>query len=266
LFIKIKKFTGKYMDLSSVIGNVLVWVLIVSAMAMGVGVGAYLDMPSTLIVIGGSLGAVAIAYRGGDVGKLMSVFMISIKPTPVDYPAIIQAIVNYDIQARRDGILSLEGSVTNEENIFLQKGLMMVVDGVEPDIVRTMLETEMEGADSRHKIGIDMFNDWGGFAGAYGLIGTLVGLVAMLVNMSDPSAIGPAMAVALLTTMYGAMIANMITGPVSKILNIRNNEELLNMTLILEGVSAIQAGDNPRIVEQKLMAYIPENQRESQFD
>jgi len=254
------------MDLGSVIGNVLVWILIISSMALGVGVGAYLDMPSTLIVIGGSMGALLIGNKMENMTQMMSVFMISIKPPTVDYVGTIQSIVNYDIQARRDGVLSLEASVNNEENEFLKKGLMMVVDGVEPDIVKTLLETEQDSTDSRHKIGIELFNSWSSFAGAYGLIGTLIGLVAMLVNMSDPSAIGPAMAVALLTTLYGAMIANMIAGPVAKILGTRNNDELLMMTVIIEGVVSIQAGDNPRILESKLMSYLPASQRESQFE
>ena len=254
------------MDLASVIGNVLVWILILSAMGLGVGIAAYIDVPSVLIVIGGSLGALMIGNKMESMAGLISVFMISIKPAELDFPGTIKKLVEYAMQARRDGILSLESAVGNEDNAFLKKGLQMAVDGMEPDIVRELLEIEQEAADARHKVGANMFNDWGSFAGAYGLIGTLVGLVAMLVNMSDPAAIGPSMAVALLTTMYGAMIANMITGPVSTILGIRNTDEVLFMTVMIEGVHSIQAGDNPRSLEGKLLAYLPQSKRVSQFE
>ena len=254
------------MDLASVVGNVLVWALILSAMAMGVGIGAYIDIPSVLIVIGGSVGALFIGYKMDHMKSLVKVFMISIKPTIIDNQDLIKKLVDYAMQARRDGILSLEAAANNEENDFLKKGLMMAVDGNEPATVRELLEIEMEATEGRHKDNIGLFGGWGGYAGAYGLIGTLVGLVAMLVNMSDPSAIGPSMAVALLTTMYGAMIANMVTGPVETILSIRNADEMLSMTIMLVGIISIQAGDNPRTLEAKLLSYLPPAQRISQFE
>jgi chemotaxis protein MotA len=253
-------------DLASVIGNVLVWVLIVSAMAMGVGVGAYIDIPSVLIVVGGSIGALFIGFKMEQMKNIMKVFMISIKPTIINDQELIKKLVDYAMQARRDGILSLEAAANNEENDFLKKGLMMAVDGNEPSTVRELLEIEMEATDNRHKDYINVFGGWGDYAGAYGLIGTLVGLVAMLVNMSDPSAIGPAMAVALLTTMYGAMIANMITGPVSTILSVRAADEMVSMTIMLNGITSIQAGDNPRTLEAKLLSYMSPNERVSQFE
>jgi chemotaxis protein MotA len=253
-------------DLASVIGNVLVWVLIVSAMAMGVGVGAYVDVPSVLIVVGGSIGALFIGFKMEQMKNIMKVFMISIKPTIINNQELIKKLVDYAMQARRDGILSLEAAANNEENEFLKKGLMMAVDGNEPSTVRELLEIEMEATQARHNDYIGVFSGWGDYAGAYGLIGTLVGLVAMLVNMSDPSAIGPAMAVALLTTMYGAMIANMITGPISTILGVRNNDEMMSMTIMLNGITSIQAGDNPRTLEAKLLSYLSPGERVSQFE
>ena len=254
------------MDLGSVIGNILVWILILSSMALGVGIAAYVDAPSTLIVIGGCTGALLIANKPDQMAKFGKVFMVSIKPKTINYVTIIQKVTDYATQSRRDGLLSLEATVNNEEEEFLKKGLMLVVDGVEPDIVKTLLEIEMEGANTRHMAGIEIFGSLSAFSGAYGLIGTLIGLVAMLVNMSDPSAIGPSMAVALLTTLYGAMIANMIAGPVSKILTARNDDEMLAMGIMIEGVVSIQAGDNPRILESKLMSYLHANLRVSQFD
>jgi chemotaxis protein MotA len=254
------------MDLGSVVGNVLIWVFILSSMALGVGIVAYIDVPSVLIVIGGTTGALMIANKMDTMKSFGAGFSITFKPEEIHYIEIIQSIVNYSFQARRDGVLSLENSVANENNEFLKKGIMMVVDGSEPDAIQELMETEMDNTDARHKVLIGLFQSVGGFAGAYGLIGTLIGLVAMLVNMSDPSAIGPAMAVALLTTLYGAMVGNMVTGPIASILGFRNSDEQLLMDIIIKGIASIQAGDNPRILESKLMAYLPESQRESQFE
>lgn len=254
------------MDLASVIGLVLVLALLFSAMAMGVGIGPYIDIPSVLIVVGGSIGALLIGFKMEQMKSFVKIFMVAIKPTIDNKLEIIQKLVNYATQARRDGILALEAAANNEENKFLKKGLSMAVDGNEPDTIRALLEIEMEQTSERHKGNAAIFSTWSGFAGAMGMIGTLIGLVAMLLNMADPSAIGPSMAVALLTTMYGAMIGNIFGGPIANILNIRNADEDTTKAMILEGIMSIQAGDNPRTLEAKLLAYLPPAERVSQFD
>ena len=254
------------MDLGTVIGLVLILALLFGAMAMGVGIGAYIDIPSVLIVIGGSIGALLISFRMEQMKNFTKIFMVAIKPTLEDKPALINKLVEYATQARRDGILSLESAANTEENEFLKKGLSMAVDGNEPDTIRELLEIEMEQTATRHKGNAEIFSQWAGLAGAMGMIGTLIGLVAMLLNMADPSAIGPSMAVALLTTMYGAMIGNIFGAPIANILNIRNDEETLVKELILEGIMSIQAGDNPRTLEGKLLSFLPPNERVSQFD
>jgi chemotaxis protein MotA len=253
-------------DIASLIGNIAVWALVLAAMAQGVGIGPYIDVASVLIVVFGSIGALFIAFKMEQMKTLGKLFGIVFKPQTFDYQELIKKLVDFAMAARRDGILSLETAAGQEENEFLKKGLMMAVDGNEPDTVRELLEIEIDEMANRHKTNGSIFGKWGGFAGAYGLIGTLVGLVAMLVNMSDPSAIGPAMAVALLTTMYGAMIANMITGPMESILNIRSADEVMALTIMVEGIVSIQAGDNPRVLEQKLLAYLAPGDRKSQFD
>jgi chemotaxis protein MotA len=237
-----------------------------SAMVLGVGVGAYIDVPSVLIVVGGSLGALLISYDISHVKKMGKLIMISIKPTKIEVDTLIKIIIELAIKARRDGIISLEADANNEENFFLKKGLMMAVDGSEPDVVKNLMEVEIEQLSNRHKTNSSIFGTWSGLAGAFGLIGTLIGLIAMLVNMSDPAAIGPSMAVALLTTMYGAMLGNIIGGPVENILTLRNTDEMVVKTLIIEGIMSIQAGDNPRILESKLMAFLAPSDRDSQFD
>jgi chemotaxis protein MotA len=254
------------MDLGTVIGLVLILGLLFSAMAMGVGIGAYIDIPSVLIVVGGSIGALLVSFKMETMKQFTKIFMVAIKPPQEDKTELIKKLVEFATSARRDGILSLEAAANAEENAFLRKGLSMAVDGNEPDSIRELLEIELEQTSARHNMNASIFDQWAGLAGAMGMIGTLIGLVAMLLNMADPSAIGPSMAVALLTTMYGAMIGNIFGTPIANILNIRNSEEVLVKQMILEGIMSIQAGDNPRTLEGKLLSFLPPNERVSQFE
>ena len=254
------------MDLGTVIGLVLTLALLFGAMAMGVGLGPYIDIPSILIVFGGTTGVLMVGFKMEQIKAAAKVFKIAIKPPQIDLQELIKKMVDYSTKARKDGILALEESANKEENEFLKKGLSMAVDGSEPDTIRDLLEIDMEQASKRHKSNAALFDQIAGFAGAMGMIGTLIGLVAMLLNMSDPSAIGPAMAVALLTTMYGAMLGNIVGAPVANILMIRDSDESLVKTLIIEGIMSIQAGDNPRNLESKLLAFLPPKDRVSQFD
>ena len=254
------------MDLGTVIGIVLIMVLLLGAMTMGVGVGAYIDIPSVLIVVGGSIGALMISFKPGQMKVFLKVFMKAIKAGEEDPVDLIKKLVEFATKARKEGILALEGDVNSEENDFLKKGLSMAIDGSEPDTIRELLEIELEQTSTRHKIHGSIFNQWAGLAGAMGMVGTLIGLVAMLLNMADPSAIGPSMAVALLTTMYGAIIGNVFGTPIYNILNIRNDEESMIREMIISGIMSIQSGDAPRVLEAKLLAYLAPADRVSQFD
>ena len=252
--------------MATVIGLTMTYIFLLSAMALGVGIGPYVDMPSVLIVIGGSIGTLFVGFTMDHMKKMFGIFMIAIKPPKQDLHGMIAKLIDFAITARKEGILSLEGPLQNEENDFLRNGLMMAIDGQEPDFIRDMLDIEIEQMSVRHKGYAAMFDMWANLAGAMGMIGTLIGLVAMLLNMSDPSAIGPAMAVALLTTLYGAVIGNTLGTPIANILSVRNDEEVLQNQLILEGIMSIQAGDNPRNMESKLLSFLPPSQRKSQFD
>ena len=254
------------MDLGTVVGLVLIMALLLGAMSMGVGVGAYIDIPSVLIVVGGSIGALMISFKPAQMKNFAKVFMVAIKPTIEDEAELVKKLVDFATKARKDGILALESEVNSEPNEFLKKGLSMAIDGSEPDTIRELLEIDMEQTSTRHKVNASIFNNWAGLAGAMGMVGTLIGLVAMLLNMADPSAIGPSMAVALLTTMYGAIIGNVFGTPISYILNIRNDEETLVKEMILSGIMSIQSGDAPRVLEAKLLAYMAPKDRVSQFD
>lgn len=254
------------MDLGTVIGLFLVSVLILGAMALGVGIQVYVDMPSLLITAGGSVSALLIAFKLEQIKNIIKYMGVAFKPQQYNIPILIKTIVEYAIKARRDGILSLEQNVNQEENDFLRKGLSMAVDGSEPDSIRELLEIDMEQSLGRHNSNADIFDQWAALAGSYGMLGTLVGLVAMLVNLSDPSSIGPAMAVALITTLYGSLIANTVGTPIANILRVRAQDEALMKLLIIEGIISIQSGDNPRTLETKLLSFLPPNQRTSQFN
>lgn len=254
------------MDLGTVVGMSLSFILLGTAMMLGVGIGPYLDIPSILITVGGSITSLLIGYKMESMKKAFTFFMIAFKPQTFDVPGLIKKLVDYSTQARRDGILSLEQQSNQEENEFLKRGLNMAIDGAEPDSIRDLLETDMDRTLDRHKSNAGIFDTWAAYAGAYGMLGTLIGLVAMLLNMSDPASIGPAMAVALLTTFYGSFIGNIVGSPIANILMIRANDEALVKLLIIEGIMSIQAGDNPRALEAKLLTFLPPNQRVSQFE
>ncbi|MDL0087843.1 motility protein A [Campylobacter gastrosuis] len=254
------------MDLGTVVGWVLTMVLLLGSMAIGVGIGPYIDIPSVMIVFGGTIGVLMVGFKMETLKGIGKFYGIAVKPPQINLPETIKKIVDYSTKARRDGILALESDVNNEPNLFLKKGLSMAVDGNEPDAIRALLEIDIDQTNSRHGANIKIFDQMGGFAGAMGMIGTLIGLVAMLMNMSDPSAIGPSMAVALLTTLYGAMIGNILGAPVANILSIRNDGEMLEKQIILEGIMSIQAGDNPRTLESKLLSYLAPKDRKSQFE
>ena len=164
--------------------------------------------------------------------------------------------------ARRDGILSLENMTRDNENKFLVGGIQMAVDGTDPELIEQIMASEVESVEDRHLNGKALLDNMGKFAPAFGMIGTLVGLVLMLANMDDPDAIGPGMAVALLTTLYGSMASNMLFLPLGEKLALRSQEEIMLMNIAMRGVMSIQSGDNPRIVEQKLKIYVPPSLRD----
>lgn len=254
------------MDIATLVGVIVAYALVIMAMVLGGRLGIYIDIPSVLIVFGGTMGVTLMAYPLAQVTGVMAVIKKSFFHKGEDPSAVIARMVDFATRARRDGILALETAAEEVEDAFLKNGIKLAVDGTDPELVNSILETELEYITNRHKSGVGVLECMGTYAPAMGMIGTLVGLVAMLQSMDDPSAIGPAMAVALLTTMYGAMIANMFALPLAGKLKERTGEEALIKTIVINGIMSIQAGDNPRIVEQKLNSYLAPAQRKSQFE
>jgi len=251
-------------DIATIIGIVVAFGLVVSA--IGGGISSFIDPPSMLIVLGGTIGVLLVGYPLnkclGVIGVVMKTFMYK-----VDKGAdVIAKLVELAQTVRKDGILALESEVGNIENQFMAKGLQMAIDGQEPAAIEDILYMEMDKVAERHTLGADMLTAIGTYAPSMGMIGTLVGLVLMLQNMSDPSSIGPSMSIALLTTFYGALLANIIALPMSGKLKARSKEELLIHEIILVGIQSLVAGENPRVMEQKLMGYLPPKERTSAFD
>jgi chemotaxis protein MotA len=245
------------MDISTIVGVLLGFALIGMAILLGGSVSAYIDVPSIIIVIGGACAAVLASNPISSVLNLPKVVMKTIFGAAPEAAPLIEQMVSFAEVARRDGILALEGKTEEMEDGLLLLGIKMAVDGTDPELIEQVMEADLENMMARHDVGKGMLDAVGRFAPAFGMIGTLIGLVAMLANMSDPSAIGAGMAAALLTTLYGAILANVLALPLADKLKIKNDEEVLAKSIILKGVMSIQAGDNPRVVEQKLRTYMP---------
>lgn len=249
------------MDLATVVGIVLGAALVLMAILMGGSFGAYVDAPSMLIVLGGATAATMAAYPLYRFMKLPSVLMKTLFSKPVDSLELVKQIVELAEVARRDGILALENSVETIDDEFLIRGIQMAVDGSDPEVIQSAMEIELENLMDRHDAGKGLLDAFGRYAPAFGMIGTLIGLVAMLSNMDDPSKIGAGMAAALLTTLYGALMANIVFLPLADKLAQRSTEEVLAKTIVIQGVMSIQSGDNPRNVQMKLMTFLPPGQR-----
>lgn len=254
------------MDLATIIGLLLAAVLIGFAILLGGDVMSYVNAPSVMIVIGGALAATMTSVPIGRFLKIPKVTMKTVFAKQSDPVALIQQLVELAEVARRDGILALENMTERIKDEFLVTGIQMAVDGTDPEMIQTCMETELENLMDRHETGKSLLDSIGRYAPAFGMIGTLVGLVAMLSNMDDPSKIGSGMAAALLTTLYGAMLANMAVLPMADKLALRSSEEVLMKTIIIHGVMSIQAGDNPRNVFSKLMTFVPPSDRVSEDD
>lgn len=254
------------MDIATIIGIVLAFTLVLIAIFLGSGLVVFIDIPSIIIVVGGVIGVTLVNYPLSDMLKVIGVAMKTLFPTRSDPEEDIKKLLEYSSMARKEGILALEKAANEITNDYFKKGIQLAVDGLENKEIRAVMEIEIEKISARHKLGADLFTSMGTYGPAMGMIGTLIGLVQMLQTMNDPSTIGPAMAVALLTTFYGAVMANMLFLPLAGKLKNASAKEILTNELIMEGILAINNGDNPRVLEQKLHAFIEPKLRKSNFD
>jgi chemotaxis protein MotA len=249
-------------DLATLIGLIGGFSIVVFAMTLGGSISMFIDVPSVLIVLVGSFLVLMMKFNVGQflgAGKTAAKTFMFKLDSPEE---IITLVVELADAARKGGLLSLEGKEINNE--FLARGIALLIDGHDEDVVKTVLTKDKNMAVDRHKKGASVWMSLGDLGPAMGMIGTLIGLVAMLSNMDDPKSIGPAMAVALLTTLYGAMLANMVAIPFADKLTLRMEEEELIKSMSIDAVLAIQAGQNPRVIESMLRTYLAEGKRQTE--
>ncbi|WP_188150972.1 flagellar motor protein PomA [Teredinibacter waterburyi] len=249
------------MDLATLVGLLGALALIVISMLMSGDLIMFVNGPSLVIVVGGTIFAVMMKFGLGQFLGAIKVAGKSFSNKLPDANELIAEIVALADEARKGGLLSLEGKEVSSD--FLQRGIQLLVDGHDPDVVKTLLSIDKNKAMERHATGAFIFSSMAEMAPAMGMIGTLIGLVAMLANMDDPKSIGPAMAVALLTTLYGAVIANAMCGPMADKLKLRAAEEGMIKSLVIDALLAIQGGQNPRVIDSMLRNYLPEGKREA---
>ena len=245
------------MDIATIVGLILGFGFTIWGITNSGELSAFWDVGSITIVLGGTFGATLLAYPLSSLAGLGKIFQKAFLHKEVSVNNIIVEIIELANVARKEGLLSLEEYGSKLDDEFLKKGIMLIVDGTDPELVRNILETELVFLEERHGQGQGMLESMGSYAPAFGMIGTLIGLVNMLKDLDDPDTIGPSMAVALITTFYGSFLANAIFLPLAQKLKIRSKSEILIKELMIEGLLSIQAGENPRIIEEKLKTFIP---------
>lgn len=254
------------MDIASLVGLILGAVMVVFGILSSGGniVDDFMDFPSVIITIGGSLAGTLASHKLADFISGLKSFGLAMKePSVGDASEVISNIINLSNISRKEGLLALEEATHDMDDEFLKKGINLVVDGTDPDLVRGILETDLINLEARHKKVIGFWEKWAELGPAWGMIGTLIGLVNMLKNLTDSSTIGPNMAVALLTTLYGSLIANWLAGPTAAKLKVNNDMEIMMREITVEGLLSIQAGENPRVIEEKLKSFLAPSDRDN---
>jgi len=251
------------MDIATILG-IVSGIGLVAMAIMGKGsLVTFVDIPSMLIVLGGTFAAIFVNFTLKEVIGVLSVVKKAFQNHEKSDLELINTFENLAVKARKEGILAIDRAIEDLDDEFMREGLELAVDGTDPEVLRDIMESEITYTMERHKKGQNIFMSLGTFAPAFGMIGTLIGLINMLQNMEDSSSIGSGMAVALITTFYGALIANLIFLPIAGKLKIRSDEEIIIKEMIIEGVLSIQSGDHPRNIRTKLLNYLPRSERDN---
>ena len=252
------------MDVASILGIVfgLVCILVSVLLTPGANLGLFVDYPSMLIVFGGVTAALLISFSFRDLASLGKVLKTAFYQSIPSSARLIADFRRYADIARRDGILALEKVTGEIRDPFLLSGMQAAIDGMDPEMIQNMMRSEMDYMGARHERGVKMLRQVGAMGPSFGMVGTLLGLVIMLANLKDPDKLGPSMAVAIITTFYGAMLAYLFALPLAEKLSLKNSDEMIVRELMVRGLAAIQSGDSPRVVEQKLKVLLPPRLRE----
>ena len=243
------------MDLTTLIGIAAGFACVVISIVLGGDISSFLDIKSVFIVLGGVICATIASFPMKRIVNLLKAIQNAFKKDTVDINNDVEMLISMANTARREGILALEGSMEEVQDPFLKKGIMLIVDGSDPELIKGIMETDLEFIKERHAETRAILDAMAAYSPAFGMIGTLIGLINMLKTLSDVSSVGPSMAVALVTTFYGTILANLVFNPLSKKLKAVGNREYLRKELILEGLLSIQDGENPRIIREKLNAF-----------
>lgn len=249
------------MDRATVAGMVTTFGVVIAGMTLGGSLKPFWDPASVFITLGGTFTATLMSYQWGTFLDVLKIAKNAFTTKEGDIGETVKTLVTFADKARREGLLALDEDADLLTDPFMQKGIRLVVDGTTQELVRNILETELTFVADRHKTGQAVFETMGAYSPAFGMIGTLIGLIQMLLLLDDPSKIGPGMAVALVTTFYGSVLANMVFLPIATKLKIRNAREVFIKEAIIEGVLSIQAGDNPRVVQEKLKSFLSPRER-----
>ncbi|MFZ4450691.1 flagellar motor protein MotP [Salibacterium aidingense] len=226
----------------------------------------FIQIAALSIVLGGVIAALLIGFSSQDLKLLPSVTREAFRHKDNDLNYLIDTFSNLSTKARREGLLALEAGLDEVDDPFIKKGVMLAVDGIEPDIIKDIMMAEVVAMEERHKKGRRLFEKAGEYAPAWGMVGTLVGLVLMLQDLEDPATLGPNMALALITTLYGTVLANMLFLPIASKLEQKTEDEVFVKQIIIEGVIGVQSGQNPKILEEKLSAFVKENGKENEME
>jgi len=240
--------------------------LMIGSVILGGETHNFFNLPALMIVLGGTLAATTINYPVRELLKIAPILRVAFTSKKMEPSGVISTMVSFAEKARREGLLALEDDTGGLDDQFLRKGIQLVIDGTDPELVRSILDTELAFLSERHKMGQSIFETMGSLSPSFGMIGTLIGLVQMLSVIDDPEAIGPGLATALITTLYGVIMANLVFIPIAGKLKVRSEEEILLKEVMIEGMLSIQAGENPRIVEEKLKAFLAPEIREDITD
>lgn len=252
------------MDFMTIVGLVVgIGALLVSVVLEGGHIASLVSPTAFLIVIGGTVGATAVCYTLDELKAVPALLKIAFKEQKYDSAEFIYSLVRFAEKARREGLLALEDEIAEVEDKFLKKGMQLVIDGTDAELVRSILDTELAFIQQRHNKGASIFETAGGFAPTMGIIGTVMGLVHVLGNLTDTESLGPSIAVAFIATLYGVGSANLFFLPIANKLKNRSAHQLLIHEVTLEGILSVQAGDNPRIVEEKLLAFLAPDERQT---
>ncbi len=250
------------MDFASIVGLFVGFTLVLFGISLQGSLVAYASATGVLIVLGGTMGGIILAYSFTHLRDAIVALKIIFSEQENEANEVISTLVSFAEKARREGLLALEDEARQLDDEFLRKGIQLVVDGTDPELVRSILETELDFMEERHSITWGVYDKAGELSPAFGMIGTLIGLIAMLGRLDDPSSVGPGMATALITTFYGTLSSNLMFVPMAEKLKVKSEEEILVKEVMIEGILSIQAGENPRIVEEKLKAFLSSDTRE----